>query len=182
MIMSKSNLLKELYSNIGTTGALTFSSKSLVNKMLSYTDFTEVKIIIELGGGDGSITQGIIDRMSPDAELLVFEINESFCKAMEKQFPQENVRIINDSAENIDLYLKGRQVEYVLSSLPFSFIPKEATDQILVKSKNALTSNGKFIQICYSYLLKGLFRRHFGKVEANFTLKNLPPAFVMVCR
>jgi phospholipid N-methyltransferase len=181
MNMSKSNLLRELYTNLGTTGALTFSSKSLVNKMLSYTDLANAKIIVELGGGDGSITQGIIDRMSPEAELLVFEINSSFCKAMEKQFPQVNVRIINDSAENIDLYLKGSQVDYVLSSLPFSLIPKEATELILAKSKSSLTSKGKFIQICYSYLLKNLFRKYFDKVEANFTLKNLPPAFVMIC-
>ncbi|TDQ18741.1 phospholipid N-methyltransferase [Algoriphagus boseongensis] len=180
--MSKSNLLKELYSNIGTTGALTFSSKSLVKKMLSYSELSKAKLIVELGGGDGSITQGIIDRMGEESELLVFEINPSFCKAMEAQFPQENVRVINDSAENIDLYLKGRSADYVLSSLPFTLIPKEATDQILIKSKNALTPEGKFIQICYSYLLKNLFKKYFDSVEANFTLKNFPPAFVMVCR
>lgn len=180
--MSKSNLLLELYSNIGTTGALTFSSKSLVNKMLSFTDLSHAKVILELGGGDGSITQGIIDRMSPDAELLVFEINKSFCEAMKKQFPQENVRIINDSAENIDLYLHGKEADYILSSLPFSFIPKEATDLILAKSRQSLTSKGKYIQICYSYLLKNLFKKYFDRVESKFTLKNFPPAFVMICK
>lgn len=179
--MSKSNLLLELYSNIGTTGALTFSSKSLVNKMLSYTDLSHAKLILELGGGDGSITQGIIDRMDPDAELLVFEINKSFCEAMKKQFPQANVRIINDSAENIEKYLHGRKADYILSSLPFSFIPKEATDQILANSKQALPPKGKFVQICYSYLLKNLFKKYFDTVEAKFTLKNFPPAFVMIC-
>lgn len=180
--MSKSNLLLELYSNIGTTGALTFSSKSLVNKMLSFTDLSHAKVILELGGGDGSITQGIIDRMSPNAELLVFEINKSFCEAMKKQFPQENVRIINDSAENIDLYLHGKEADYILSSLPFSFIPKEATDLILAKSRQSLTSKGKYIQICYSYLLKNLFKKYFDRVESKFTLKNFPPAFVMICK
>ena len=180
--MSKSNLLLELYSNIGTTGALTFSSKSLVNKMLSYTDLSHAKLILEFGGGDGSITQGIIDRMNPDSELLVFEINKSFCEAMKKQFPQKNVRIINDSAENIEDYLHGRKADYILSSLPFSFIPKEATDQILAKSKESITPKGKFVQICYSYLLKNLFKKYFDRVEAKFTLKNFPPAFVMICR
>ncbi|SEF48863.1 Phospholipid N-methyltransferase [Algoriphagus boritolerans DSM 17298 = JCM 18970] len=171
----------ELYSNLSTTGALTFSSKALVNKMLSFTDIEHAELIVELGGGDGSITQGIIERLSPDSELLVFEINRSFCDAMKKQFPMPNVRIICDSAENLDQYLKGRKVDYVLSSLPFSLISKEATDQILNHTKNSLKEKGKFIQICYSYLLKKLFGKYFSNIEVKFTMRNLPPAFVMIC-
>jgi phospholipid N-methyltransferase len=179
--MSKSDLLLELFSNLSTTGALTFSSKALVNKMLSYTDIEHAKLVVELGGGDGSITQGIIDRLSPTSELLVFEISRSFCDAMEKQFPMPNVRIICDSAENLDQYLQGRKVDYVLSSLPFSLLSKEMTDQILGHTKNSLNEKGKFIQICYSYLLKKLFGRYFPKIETKFTMRNLPPAFVMIC-
>ncbi|RAI93799.1 class I SAM-dependent methyltransferase [Algoriphagus yeomjeoni] len=179
--MGKSDLLLELYSNLSTTGAVTFSSKALVNKMLSHTNLQGAKLIVELGGGDGSITQGIVDRMDPGSELLVFEISKSFCESMEKMFPQQNVRIINDSAENIADYLEGRKVDYILSSLPFSFIPPEVKDAILSNSKIALNQSGYFIQICYSYLLKNLFKKHFDKVSLSFTLKNLPPAFVMVC-
>ncbi|MDG1277246.1 MAG: methyltransferase [Algoriphagus sp.] len=179
--MTKSDLWVELYSNISTTGALTFSSKALVSKMLSHANIADSKIMVELGGGDGSITQGIVDRMSPDAELFVFEINKSFCDSMEKLFPQENVHIINDSAENIQQYLNGKKADYVLSSLPFSLIPLDVKYQILEQSKLALSPNGFFIQICYSYLLKNLFKKHFERVKTSFTLKNLPPAFVMVC-
>ncbi|GMQ28424.1 class I SAM-dependent methyltransferase [Algoriphagus confluentis] len=179
--MSKRDLLLELYSNLGTTGAVTFSSKSLVKKMLSFTDLSEAEVIVELGGGDGSITEGIVSRMPSSAHLLVFEINESFCKAMRKQFPGENIQIINDSAENIHLYLMGRKADAIFSSLPFSLISKEATDAILTHSKNSLTPKGKFVQICYSYLLKNLFSKYFTEVQARFTLKNFPPAFVMTC-
>ncbi|GMQ24036.1 rRNA adenine N-6-methyltransferase family protein [Algoriphagus sp. oki45] len=179
--MSKRDLLLELYSNLGTTGAVTFSSKSLVKKMLSFTDLSKAEIIVELGGGDGSITEGIVSRMPESAKLLVFEINESFCNAMRKQFPGENIQIINDSAENIHLYLKGRKADAIFSSLPFSLISKEATDAILTHSKNSLTSKGKFVQICYSYLLKNLFSKYFSEVQVRFTLKNFPPAFVMIC-
>jgi phospholipid N-methyltransferase len=179
--MGKSGLLLELYSNLGTTGALTFSSKSLVKKMLNHVDFKGAKLIIELGGGDGSITKGIVDKLDPDTELLVFEISKSFCKSMEIQFPHKNVRIINDSAENIGQYLMGRKADYVVSSLPLSIIAPEVRDEILSQSKTALTASGFFIQGCYSYLLKNLFKKHFERVNTSFTLKNLPPAFVMVC-
>ncbi len=180
--MTKSDLWVELYSNLSTTGALTFSSKALVSKMLSHAQISKAKVIVELGGGDGSITQGIVDRMSSDAELFVFEINKPFCDSMKKIFPQENVHIINDSAEHINQYLGTKKADYVLSSLPFSFIPNEVKDQILSESKHSLTKEGTFIQICYSYLLKNLFKKHFDKVETSFTLRNFPPAFVMICK
>lgn len=179
--MRKTDLLFELYSNLSTTGALTFSSKSLVNKMLSYSDLSKAKLIVEMGGGDGSITQGIVDRLAPDAELLVFEISSSFCEAMRKQFPQKNVKIINDSAENVHRYLNGKNADYIFSSLPFSFIPSEIREEILRQSRVALGNSGYFIQICYSYMLKNLFKKHFKTVKSSFTLKNLPPAFVMIC-
>src|SRR5690606_38827990 len=117
--MNKGSLFKELFINIKTTGAITFSSKSLVNKMLSFADFSKAKTIVELGGGDGSITRGIVERMDRDAVLLVFEISTYFCDNLRKEFPQENVHIICDSAENLDKYLDGRTADLILSSLPF---------------------------------------------------------------
>lgn len=179
--MSKSDLLLELYSNLSTTGALAFSSKALVNKMLTYTDIEHAKLIVELGGGDGSISQGIIDRLSPQGELLIFEINRSFCESMRRQFPQSNIKIICDSAENIEKYLGGRKADYIVSSLPFVILPKDVTDKILTTSRDSLTPKGKMVIMTYSFHLKKLFKRFFRHLEVKFTFRNLPPAFVMIC-
>lgn len=178
---NKSVLRKELFKNISTTGAITFSSPSLVNKMLSYADFQGAKLIVELGGGDGSITKGIVERMEDDAVLLVFEISKSFCENLEREFPQENVKIICDSAEHIDKYLKGEKADMILSSLPLSLINKESRDEIYKKSKAAINGHGKFIQICYSYLLKFQFANYFSEIKSHLTIKNFPPTFILVC-
>ncbi len=179
--MSRIKLIKELFTNISTTGAVTFSSKPLVDKMLSYADFDGAKILVELGGGDGSITQGIVDRMDVDAKLLVFEISSKFCDNLERMFPQVNVIIINDSAEHIDQYLNGEKADLILSSLPFSLIPKPIRNQIYLKSKNSVNEKGKFIQICYSYLLKYQFADYFPNIKTTFTFRNFPPVFIMIC-
>lgn len=182
--MGKGSLFKELFFNIKTTGAVTFSSKFLVNKMLSFAteDFKEATVIVELGGGDGSITKGIVERMRPDAKLLVFEISEHFCKNLEMQFTQPNVEIICDSAENIDSYLKGRQADLILSSLPFSLIPKDSRRAIIEKSAKSLITNGKFIQIFYAYSLKYQLAPYFKRIKTTFTLQNFPPTLIMVCQ
>lgn len=65
--MNKSDLWVELSSNLITTGALTFSSKALVAKMLSHTDIPNARIIVELGGGDGSISHGIVEKLAPES-------------------------------------------------------------------------------------------------------------------
>lgn len=178
---NKGALLKELFTNLSTTGAVTFSSKSLVNKMLSYADFKGAKLIVELGGGDGSITQGIVHRMDPDAVLLVFEINKPFCDNLEKIFPQNNVKIICDSAENIDQYLGGIKADLILSSLPLTLIPKPSREQIYIKCKENIVENGKLIQICYSYLLKFQFGKYFEQIRSHLMVKNFPPTFILVC-
>jgi phospholipid N-methyltransferase len=180
--MGKGSLFKELFVNIKTTGAITFSSKSLVNKMLSFADFKEAKILVELGGGDGSITRGIVERMDRGAELLVFEISRAFCDNLEREFPQENVKIICDSAEHLDKYLAGRHADLILSSLPLSLIPKEARNEIYRKSSQCLHPSGLLIQICYSYLLKFQYAPFFKQIKTTFTLKNFPPTLIMICR
>lgn len=179
--MNKGSLFKELFVNIKTTGAVTFSSKSLVNKMLSFADFKGARTIVELGGGDGSITKGIIERMDDDAVLFVFEISKHFCDNLAREFPQKNIHIICDSAENMDKYLNGQSADLILSSLPFSLIPKESRTEIYRKSRSSLNVNGIFIQICYSYLLKFQFAVHFRNIRTAFTLKNFPPAFILIC-
>lgn len=149
--------------------------------MLSYADFKGAKLIVELGGGDGSITQGIVHRMDPDAVLLVFEINKPFCENLEKIFPQNNVKIICDSAENIDQYLAGIKADLILSSLPLTLIPKPSREQIYIKCKENIVENGKLIQICYSYLLKFQFGKYFEQIRSHLMVKNFPPTFILVC-
>lgn len=181
LIMKKGMLLKELFTNIGTTGAITFSSKYLVDKMLSFVNFDGAKLVVELGGGDGSITKEIAARMDSNTKLLVFEISRNFCDNLEKMFPQENVVIICDSAEHLDQYLDELKADFILSSLPFSIISSSVRNEIYSKSKTSLIKKGRFVQICYSYFLKYQLVSYFSNVKLSFTFKNFPPAFIIVC-
>lgn len=54
--------------------------------------------------------------------LMLVEYNEEFCRELEEKYGEyNNVVIVNDSAENVDKYLKEyniKEVDYVVSGLP----------------------------------------------------------------
>ena len=48
--------------------------------MIEPIDFKKAKIIIELGAGLGCFTDKILETMSEDARLIIFEISLDFCQ------------------------------------------------------------------------------------------------------
>lgn len=176
--------LNEFLKQGNSVGAVAPSSKQLVNKMLKPVNFKEVKCIVELGPGTGPITIELLKKMPKNSILLVFEINQEFCEKLSKNIKDERMKIIPDSAENMDVYLKQYGIEkpdYIISSLPLAIIPKKVVENILVKAKECLREKGAYIQFQYSLNAYRKLKRLFKNVKVNFTAVNLPPAFVFVC-
>ena len=75
--------------------------------------------------------------------------NKQFCKQLEERYSgNDNIIILNDSAENVDIYLKKynlKKVDYVVSGLPFASLPKSVSNKILEKTRNILKKDGLFI-------------------------------------
>ncbi len=183
MYMKHLDFFKEGIRNIRTTGTITRSSRFLCREMIRPVDFEKAKIIVELGAGDGVITRHILERMSPDAKLLVFEVNEKFCKVL-RNIHDPRLVVIEDSAEHISLHLKENgfeQADYIVSALPFLSLPKGLGAVIMRKNAEALKEGGIFVQMQYSLLLKHLYDSIFDEVSIRFVPINIPPAFVLVC-
>lgn len=164
-------------------GAITPSSRYLVKKMLEPIDFPTVKCIVEFGPGTGNITHELLAAMPANSILLVFEINDEFCKIL-KEIKDPRIRIVQDSAENLELHLKAfkiERVDYIVSSLPFAMIPNSVVNNILGLCKKVLRSGGSFMQYQYSLNAYKKLRETFSNVNIEFTAMNIPPAFVFVC-
>src|SRR5690349_6106132 len=61
-------------------GSLIPSSRFLIDRLLSKVDWDRARTIVEYGPGVGTITAHILARMSPDARLVVFEMNNDFVR------------------------------------------------------------------------------------------------------
>lgn len=182
--MSKKKFISEVLRSRGTIGALSPSSSFLAKKMLAPIHFKETRCIVEYGPGTGVFTKKLLEKMSPDSKLLAFEINPAFIEEL-KLIRDNRLVLINDSAEKIAFYLNENgfaSADYIVSSLPFAMIPNHIVHIILTNSDKALSKKGKYIQFQYSLNAKKKLKEYFSEVYIKFTLLNLPPAFIYVCK
>lgn len=182
MTLKKLDFLIESIKTIKKSGTLTQSSTQLCKAMTSDINHNH-KVIVEIGAGDGAITKHILSKMSKNARVFSFEINEAhFEKLLE--FNDERLIPILDSAENIQLHLESYgydKADIIISSLPFMVLSTELTFKILEKCHQSINKGSLFIQFHYSNGLKKLYKSTFNKVETEFVLLNAPPAIVFRC-
>ena len=181
---SKREFFKAFFTSRKVTGSVVPSSRFLTKKMLETVDFKSARCIIELGPGTGVFTREILDQMSNECHLFVFELNEIFVNNLNESITDDRVHIILDSAEHMDYHLHKngfQEVDYIISSLPLTTIPLEIREAILSASYNSLKKGGEFIQFQYSLHQKKNLRKLFKQVDVSYTPLNFPPAFIYRC-
>lgn len=175
--------LRESIRNLKTVGTVTPSSRFLCQAMLKGIDFSQAKLIVELGAGNGVLTRHILKKMDSDAVLLSFEVQANFCELLRK-IDDDRLVVIEDSAEHLADYLKQYnrvEADHIISAIPFVILPKELAKNIVSTCRDHLAADGRFAQVHYSTILKSLYDEVFPKVKINFTPLNIPPAFVFHC-
>lgn len=168
-----------------STGMVAASSKFLINKVLSAVDFSKDHIIVEFGAGNGCLTEVILDRMTPGSRLYSYELLPEFYDYCVEKFAHDSrLKMLNHNALDFveDLHSDNLDhCDFIISSLPLSFMKAKDKNELLQKSREMLQPNGLYLQFQYSLLEWPRIRRYFGKVKMDFTLLNLPPAFIYQC-
>lgn len=166
--------------NFRSTGAVASSSPALLKRLVAPLDGERPLVIVELGPGDGCTTRAILERVHADSRVTAFEINEAFVGKL-GEIEDSRLRVLAEGAERLTEHFAPESVDYVVSSLPLSMIPKEVKADILRQAQLVLRPEGQFLQYQYALQDYGLLKHYFGLVRVSFTLGNLPPAFVYWC-
>jgi len=182
---TKKQFSKEAFKAMRQTGAITATSKYSVEKMLSVIKFKEQLTIVELGVGNGVVTEKLIKRLSPSSRLIALEINENLFNLVKDRLPQdERISLHQHSAFELDNLLDDLgigEVDYFISTLPLTMFSKEDNNRLMTKMRHYLKPSGKYVQIQYSPLKYPMVRRYFPKVKVSLVLANIPPAIVYFC-
>ncbi len=182
--MSTFSFLLEGLRNLRTTGTLTRSSVALCTAAIDRIDFSQTKTVVELGAGDGVITEHILKHLPPDGKVIAFEVSPELCADM-RAIGDPRLIVAEDSAENIREWLDkvgADMADHIVSAIPFAALPPSLGKAIVQAAKDNLRPGGCYNQVHYSLKTKAYYEEAFGKVEARRVWKNLPPAWVLYCR
>ena len=178
----KVRFFRSFLANPRQVGAILPPSRRAVRDMLDMANFEQARCVAELGAGTGVYTEEILKRLRPDARLLAFELDPTLVATLSERFDDPRLRVINDSAENVENYLEdGSKVDIIVSGLPFTSLPEPVKRNIFKQVARVLAPGGTMVAIQYSTMVQRDLERTFASVRRRLSPVNVPPAFLFAC-
>jgi phosphatidylethanolamine/phosphatidyl-N-methylethanolamine N-methyltransferase len=164
-------------------GAVVPSGKALAASMAAHIDVDTPGVVVELGGGTGSITEAILATGTAPRDLVVVEREAKLCAILAERFP--HVRILQGDARDLKHLLKRAGIDaakIVISSLPLLSMDTRDCQCIISGAFSVLPTEGKFLQFTYGPAspISRQTRERLGIAgrRSNWILNNLPPATI----
>jgi phospholipid N-methyltransferase len=160
-------------------GSIIPSSSILIAKMLSRVDWANTKLFVEYGPGVGTFCRPILDRLAPDAALLVIDTNADFIDYLRDDIVDPRFHAVHGSAADVRRIIADHgfdAADYVLSGLPFSTLPDGIGPRIASETAAALRAGGAFLVYQFSPRVRDYIAPHFTRIDHGFELWNVPPA------
>jgi phospholipid N-methyltransferase len=165
-------------------GSVIPSSRFLIRELLSQIDWRRADLIVEYGPGVGNITREILQRMHPDARLVVFEMNEEFADFLRESIRDPRLHVVHGSAGDVAQVLRTQglgEADYIISGIPFSTMPGDVRTEILHATRDSLARDGRFLVYQFSGKVLPHLRSVFSHVRQDFEPLNILPARLFYC-
>ena len=182
LLTERARFLRAFFANPRHVGAVLPTSRRTVRAMLDMAPIGGARCVVELGAGTGAHTREILQRLRPQGRLLAFEIDPALSAALATELQDPRLRVIADSAANLEAHLDGQRPEVIISALPFTSLRGPVRREILGVARRVLADDGVMLVLQYSPFMQRELRRTFGSVEWRLSPLNLPPAVVFACR
>ncbi len=161
-------------------GSVIPSSRVLAEVIAASAVWKPGQYVVELGGGTGAITQGLIARGIPRDRLVVIELDESLYDWLSTHLPGSLV--VRGDATKLDRILQDHGIENVstvISGLPMLGMPFDFQKAIVGQGLAALGAEGAMLQYSYSPVSPVPARKLGIKAElVRYVLRNFPPATI----
>ena len=127
-------------------GVPTQSPRSIAVTVREELQARGARRVVELGGGLGVLTSGILEALPPDAKLLCLEREPAFCRRLAKRF-DGRVELINVDALELPRILPGTQWEHpdaIVCSVP---LVGDFATQLCGMIAETLPKGGLYLQV-----------------------------------
>lgn len=161
------------------------SSPQMVRRIIDKMDFSEPRVIVEYGPGEGCQTREMLRRMHRDSTLLLLELDPELAGHLRRQFRHNSrIHIINTGADKIMVELQKlgfTDCDYIISGIPFSTMEKNMKRDLLQKTFDALSLKPTSAFISYQFTNElRQHAKHFPHAETEYFFPNIPPNFISV--
>lgn len=167
--------VKNFIASPASMGTVFPSSRWLCHTMIDNIDWAQCHQIAEIGAGNGVMTRYIVNKITTQTRLDLYEINRDFIDIL-NQIDDPRVAVNPCSAE----YLLG-DYDLIISGIPFLSLNKKTSMRILKQVRQSLLKNqGKLVLFQYTQGCEPLFSRYFSFTKER-VYRNFPPAWVYSC-
>jgi len=159
-------------------GSIIPSSDRTVAKMLAPVDWDNTKLFVEYGPGIGTFCQPVLNRLRPDATLLVIDLNEDFIVYLRKTIRDSRFIAVHGSAADVNEIIAQfgfKNADYILSGLPFSTLPNDLGPVIAENTAKALRPGGAFLVYQFRARARDFMEPYFRKIDNGFEPWNILP-------
>ena len=143
-------------------GAILPSSLAVVRAMASDVPFSRPGAVLELGGGTGVVTRGLLEAGCAPERLIVVEREPALAEVLRSRFGA--ARVVEGDAcaiRSILAELGVAQLAAVISSLPIKWFPVENQRAVVEPCFDLLGEDGMFLQLTNA-LVSPLAMRQLG--------------------
>jgi phospholipid N-methyltransferase len=176
--------LKGFFKNPVMVGSVIPTSGRTIRKVLGPVDWNSCKLFVEYGPGVGTLTRPILDRLAPDAKLIVIDTNPDFIRYLKQTIVDPRLSAVLGSATDVERIIHDHHFEhadYIVSGLPFSTLPPGIGDSIVQASRKVLREGGAFVVYLYNPAVKNFLTPHFDHIDHDMEWWNVPPAQIWWC-
>jgi phosphatidylethanolamine/phosphatidyl-N-methylethanolamine N-methyltransferase len=175
-----------------TMGAVAPSSPRLGAVLASIVPRSGSPVVVELGPGTGAVSAVIATKLPADAQHLAVELDPDMVTFLRRTRPE--LEVVPGNAADLGALLAQRgvtSVDAVICGLPWALFDDATQTALLGEISRAIGATGAFTTFAYLHgMTLGAARRFrrtlretFDEVLVTATVwRNLPPAFVYVCR
>ena len=162
-------------------GSIIPSSSRTIRKMLAPVDWENTKLFVEYGPGVGTFCQPVLNRMKPDARLIVIDLNPDFIDYLTKTIRDSRFIAVHGSAADVNEIIAEfgfEHADYVLSGLPFSTLPNNLGPVIAEETARAIRPGGAFLVYQFRARARDFMVPHFARIDNGFELWNILPCYL----